>query len=315
MSKFAQFAIPKELILESQIIRELCHKRPHKVFILSLFNLSTYVFLSLVGFWINAWWLWAVILCFQGIIIAGFLGAVHEGTHGNLSSCARTNRLAGVFWSTLIFVNFTLYKYYHLKHHKYTNIPGDTEQPEQIGVFSNIRDYVLSFVPTGGFYIFFWRASIQSCFGRFPDFIRSEKARRAVQVDNMVLLLWLLLSATVTYWWTEYALLFYWCPLLISHPMLFGIGLPEHYGCAQSSDPKCNTRSTSSNFLLRWTNWYANYHAEHHLYPSVPSYNLPRLHLLIGKHFTFQERSFILFHLKLFWSLLQNSNKNPRAAR
>ena len=168
-------------------------------------------------------------------------------------------------------------------------------------------------VPWG--FISFWRMSIQACFGRFPDFIRSEKARHAVQIDNIALLLWLLMSASITYWWTEYALLFYWCPLIVSHPMSWWIALPEHYDCDQSSDPQCNTRSTSSNFFFRWTTWHGNYHAEHHVYPSVPSYNLPHLHSRIGKHFTFQERSFTLFHLKLIWSLLKNSNKKLSAAR
>ncbi|WP_460206185.1 fatty acid desaturase family protein [Scytonema sp. NUACC21] len=306
MSKVAQFAIPQELVVESKILQDLCKKRPHKVFIVSLFNLSTYFFLSLVGFWTNDWWLWAVIWCFQGMIISGFLGAIHEGVHGCFGSSDRTNHLAGVFWSTPVFINFTLYKYFHLKHHKYTNVPGDPEQPEEIKVFSNIWDYVLSFVRTSTFYILCWKMSVEACFGSFPDFIRSEKARRAVQIDNIALLLWLLLSATITYWWMEYALLFYWCPLIVSYPMSFLTILPEHYGCTQSSDPQCNTRTTSSNFFVRWVIWYGNYHAEHHLYPSVPCYNLPHLHSLIGKHFTFQQRSFTLFHLKLIWTLLKN---------
>ena len=305
MNKVAQFAIPPELLLESQVLQELCKKRPHKVFILSLFNLSTYVLLSLVGLWINAWWSWAIVWWFQGIILAGFLDVVHEGTHSNFSSSARTNRLAAVLWSMPILLNSTLFKYNHRLHHRYTNIPGDSEE-ERIPAFLNIWDYLLSFVQARGFYIFYWKVSIQSCFGYFPDFIRSEKARRDVQIDNIALFLWLLLIATITYWWTEYAILLYWVPFILNQLMFFWHSLPEHYGCAQSSDPQSNTRSTSSNLFMRWASWHANYHAEHHLYPGVPSYNLPRLHSLIGKHFTFHERSYTLFHLKLIWSLLKN---------
>jgi fatty acid desaturase len=37
------------------------------------------------------------------------------------------------------------------------------------------------------------------------------------------------------------------------------------------------------NPVSRWLYWNMNYHVEHHMYPMVPYYNLPRLHELI-KH-------------------------------
>lgn len=38
---------------------------------------------------------------------------------------------------------------------------------------------------------------------------------------------------------------------------------------------------------------HPNYHIEHHLYPSVPFYNLPKLHKLLIKDETFKSRAHI----------------------
>jgi len=120
-----------------------------------------------------------------------------------------------------------------------------------------------------------------------------------------MLLAWLFLLSGITALWPQQVLLGYWCPLVLYFPMVFFTSIPEHYGCDEGSDLLRNTRSLSSNFLYRYVFWNGNYHAEHHVYPAVPSYNLPRLHALIGNHFKCQERSYVLFHLKVIRGLLQ----------
>lgn len=305
VSNDAKRTIPAELVIEGAILQELCLQSPHKAIALLLFNLSTYVLLGLVGLWLNVWWLWPVVWWFQGMILYGFACAAHDCIHGVMGNSERTNRLAGIFFSVPIWFNFTLYKYFHFDHHKYTNVSGDSQ--EIVVIYSTLWDYASGFIIWVSAGATYWLiASVQACFGKFPSYIRSEKARRAVLVDSIVLFLWILLMTAVTCWWTEYALLFYWCPLIAGFVLVYLMAFPEHYGCTQSLDPSCNTRSIYSNFLVRWINWYGNYHAEHHLYPAVPSYNLPRVRALIGKGFKFQECSYILFHLKLIGSLLPN---------
>ena len=54
------------------------------------------------------------------------------------------------------------------------------------------------------------------------------------------------------------------------------VGLPENI-----ADHRLNTRTIYLNPVLRFLYWNMNYHAEHHMYPTVPFYNLPKLHALI----------------------------------
>ncbi|MBI1776687.1 MAG: fatty acid desaturase [Proteobacteria bacterium] len=53
-------------------------------------------------------------------------------------------------------------------------------------------------------------------------------------------------------------------------------GLPENV-----DDFRVNTRTIISNPILRFLYWNMNYHIEHHMFPLVPFYHLPKLHRLI----------------------------------
>jgi fatty acid desaturase len=292
-----------ENLIDSETLKELRRPDFFKTCLRSLFILSLYAFLGAVGIWWNVWWVWLIVWWFQGCIFGGFFNACHEGIHAYLGKSPLVNRLAGIFWSSPILLNFTLFKHFHLDHHRYVNLQGDPESPR---VFSNIWDYVQRLTGTS-LYIPFWIMTVRAAFGCFPGFIGSEKLRRDVHLDNIALLVWLLIIAIATVLWTDYTIRLYWIPLAVFFgPMEFLLGCIEHYGCDQEADVLCNTRSMTSNFLLRYILWNANYHAEHHAYPSVPSHNLPRLHLLVGDRFKFREQSYVLFHLKLIWGLLKS---------
>lgn len=300
MSEAAIRPVSGGLLVRKDVLRELSKKRSFGSLPLTLFNVGAYIILCLTGAWVNTWWAWPIVWWFQGFILSGFIGASHECVHGTFATGRRVNRIAGALWSSMILLNFTIYKHYHIEHHKYTGVPNDTETPY---VFRNLWDYVCS-LPETGFFVAFWSMSVNAMFGRFPHFIRTKSARRAVLEDVYVLFFWVLLTIGATIIWPK-LLLFYWCPIVFYFPMVFLTSLPEHYGCDEGPDLVTNTRSLSSNFIFRVIFWNGNYHAEHHVYPAVPAYNLPKLHALIGNQFKFREGSYVLFHLKLIKSLIR----------
>jgi fatty acid desaturase len=78
--------------------------------------------------------------------------------------------------------------------------------------------------------------------------------------------------------------------MLIGGPRLYGswhmilTGLLQHVGLADNvTDHRLNTRTVYMNPVSRWIYWNMNYHVEHHMFPMVPYYALPKLHELI-KH-------------------------------
>jgi fatty acid desaturase len=170
-------------------------------------------------------------------------------------------------------------------------------------------------MPTTAFFVSFWRMSCLALAGKFPHFVSSMQGRQDVRIDNLPQIAWLVIAALFTYAWPLPSLLFYWAPMVFYFPMVFLTSLPEHYGCDEGEDVTRNTRTIRSNWLFRTLFWNGNFHAEHHLYPTVPSHNLPKLHALIGDHFAFRERSYVRFHGRLILDLLLHRQANPQASK
>lgn len=78
--------------------------------------------------------------------------------------------------------------------------------------------------------------------------------------------------------------------LLIGGPRIYGCwhmvmtGLLQHGGLAEDVlDHRLNSRTLYLNPISRWIYWNMNYHVEHHMFPMVPYYALPKLHEVL-KH-------------------------------
>jgi fatty acid desaturase len=71
----------------------------------------------------------------------------------------------------------------------------------------------------------------------------------------------------------------YWIgPQLLGQPFLRLYLLTEHTMCSEDDNGLTNTRTTLTNGLVRLLMWNMSYHAEHHLYPSIPFHRLPAAH-------------------------------------
>ena len=114
----------------------------------------------------------------------------------------------------------------------------------------------------------------------------SPSARSASKVElggaiavNLALLTVLTLLG---YWWLYVAL---WVvPFFIWFPTITRIrNIAEHAVVPDNDDPFRNARTTRANLLWRAcvAPYWVNYHVEHHMYPGVPCYHLPRLRKLL----------------------------------
>lgn len=62
----------------------------------------------------------------------------------------------------------------------------------------------------------------------------------------------------------------------------FLCAVPQHYGLNPDiADFRQNTRTYTCSWLPGFYYWNMQYHLEHHMYPAVPFFNLPRLHELL----------------------------------
>ncbi|MEC7211585.1 MAG: fatty acid desaturase, partial [Pseudomonadota bacterium] len=73
--------------------------------------------------------------------------------------------------------------------------------------------------------------------------------------------------------------------------------LAEHAGCAEADgNMLLNTRTLLTAAPVRFLAWNMPYHAEHHSFPAVPFYALPRLHQAMKDDIRHLEPGYISFH-------------------
>jgi fatty acid desaturase len=237
---------------------------------------------------------------FGGFVLAGFLNAAHDCIHLKHLPSRRGNRIMGVVWCTPILVNFTVYRYQHLRHHHHTGEDGDTEPHV---VFPSVSAYVQALAGVA-----FWRHSIsrlaQSWTGTFPVTIDTEQRVRDARWDMYVLTGWLVLVVVLTAQFPRLMVFAYWLPLLFYAPAVQFLSLPEHYGLSANADAEDKVRSVRSNGIVRFFLWNANYHAQHHAFPSIPALNLHNFDMATNGQYGGQmENSYLQFHIKLIRSL------------
>lgn len=230
-----------------------------------------------LGLWIAlALPLWPIAIVAQGVAICFLFTLEHEATHKTPFKTLVLNEWVGRFCGLMILLPFTWFRYFHLAHHRYTNIPGkDPElgtggKPETWGEYARF----VSGLP-------YWWGMAQQTFGnalgRDPGrYIPSHAKRRVIIEARWMLVIYaaVVLSLVVT------PLLFWvWIlPCVLGQPFLRLYLLAEHGRCAFVANMFENTRTTYTNRVIRFLAWNMPYHVEHHSLPQVPFHKLPELH-------------------------------------
>jgi fatty acid desaturase len=217
----------------------------------------------------------------------------HEGIHRRLARAPWVNDwLARLTTAFPVFISLAKWRFIHLYHHQYTHTHDDPDRaiyaryPLAGKKFLRLllRDVCgLNVVATVKYFVDIPLVA--------PDFNRRLLgAARAVQYRRLAdmrafALFWAMSAAGGLYWaGGKAALLFilYWLvPYCTCTQVFFRIrGAIEHGNVPDPNNPYRQTRTYLIHPALGFffSPKRVNYHLEHHLYPSVPFYHLPRLH-------------------------------------
>ncbi len=229
----------------------------------------------------------------HGTVCAFTINAVHELIHG---TPFRDKYLNSFFCSIFAFVGWhNHYAFWasHTQHHKFTlHPPFDQEIILNPPKHFTIKD----FLEKGFLSPLQFISNIKNQFSIatlkvFPGW--QEKSfsettplnrNRAVKWSRFLLTGHLLITifCVVTF---QFELLF-----IISMTPMYGgwlfylINNTQHAGLVDNSnDFRKSCRTISLNPFLSFLYWKMNYHIEHHMFPGVPFYNLPKLHIAIRR--------------------------------
>lgn len=230
----------------------------------------------------------------QGVSLAFMFCAVHECVHRTAFANGRANDAIAWIAGCLSFYNSTFYRRYHKWHHRYTRIAG--KDPELLDLEpQNWAEYLwlLSGIP---WWIGKIKGHVKVALGQLEGcYYLPESSHESVIRSTRLQLggygAIALVSILSGHPWFLFT---YWIlPLAIGQPLLRFVLLAEHTGCTYNDNALANTRTTLTLWPLQFLMWNMPYHAEHHLYPSVPFHALPQAHTVLEKHFATVDSGYV----------------------
>jgi fatty acid desaturase len=221
---------------------------------------------------------WIPLALVQGFTIFNFTVLLHEVVHEAVSNrhSPLLTRILGVLYAFPSGISHLQFTRWHLDHHD--NLGSPTEDPKRshLSPKRNARWYKALYFTPALFFIYFRAARKEMA--TYPEALR----RRITRERNLTMLGHVAILSGL-WWWLGGAAMarVYAVPYFLVFPIAFALNrLGQHYYIDPSDPARWSTLVKSSlfwNFAFLWS----NFHLEHHYFPRVPFYNLPRLHRLL----------------------------------
>jgi len=224
---------------------------------------------------------WGLLLPVHGVLLVFLFTLEHEATHRTPFANAVLNEWVGRACGLVLVLPFDWFRWFHLAHHRWTNLPGkdpelDSAKPESKAQWL----WHVSGLP-------YWAAALRLMAtlvrGRVAGaYVPPGATARVVREARSMAVLYALALATLAF---SPLLLWLWIvPVLLGQPFLRLYLLAEHGDCPQVADMLENTRTTFTTRAVRYLAWNMPYHVEHHTFPTVPFHRLPELHRHMRDH-------------------------------
>ncbi len=217
---------------------------------------------------------------------------MHDGAHGRLYRSGLINDVVGqLFTAAPLFFSQDSYRKLHLKHHLNPLVPEDPDinliggYPIPKGSFARklLRDLCgISYFKFIGY--FFYKPRKKKSELSKPK-VHLETARLPIwfQALSVILINGILLGVLWAAGHPWYFFFFWFLPMMTVLQVLLRIrGIAEHAGYQPRAEQMlCSRTVVNPVQTFFFAPHRVNYHMEHHQYPSIPFYRLPRVHRLL----------------------------------
>lgn len=293
--------------IPAEEIRSLHQKRPALHFLVTA-GLYMALGVGIVGaLAFQRWYLWVPFSILAGFAIFNFTVLLHEVVHKAVfQRPGKWDRLLGYLYAVPSGISASQFTRWHLDHH--AELGSDENDPKRhhLSPKINARWFKLLYFTPALFVIYFRAAR------REASTYSEDKQRQIARERNLTIAIHLLVLLSLGLfagWWIAWKI--YIVPYFLVFPVAFALNrLGQHYDIEPDDPAKWSTLVRGSWF---WDVAYlcSNYHLEHHYFPGVPLYNLPRLQKLLRPFY--ESRGFRSHSYgELFWHYII-LNKKPHS--
>ncbi len=265
-------------LVPSEELRRLHRKRPWRHFLVAARQGAIFLLASW-GLWnASSPVVWIPLVLLQGLVFFDATVLLHEVLHRLVwqRPHPRAERILALAYASFTGLSATQFARWHLDHH--ASLGSSTEDPKRhhLSPRRNSRLVKLLYFTPALFPIYFRAARRETA--TYPAPLRSTIRRERLAATTLHL------GAAAALWAVGgpgVMLRVHLLPLLVGFPVWFAVNrVGQHYWIDPTDPARWGTlvRSTPVwNTLFLWS----NLHLEHHYYPAVPFYNLPRLQRLL----------------------------------
>jgi len=244
----------------------------------------------LSGLWLTMSWLswWTIPAAFVYGTLYGSTcdSRWHECGHRTAFASKRMNEIVYHLASFMALREPVSWRWSHNRHHSETIIVGrdpEIAYPRPIGRWKILAECFALISAKNEFAKYFANAR-GVLTPEEATYLPSRESRRAIFWGRVHLIVWLIVVALSVWQQTLLPLMLIGLPSLYGRWLMVATGITQHAGLAEDVfDHRQNTRTVLMNPVVRFLYSNMNYHLEHHMYPAVPYFHLPKLHRLIAE--------------------------------
>ncbi len=241
----------------------------------------------------------------QGLLLISLFHLMHECVHDTVFKQRWLNRLVAHVCGFVLFLPAIWFRHFHHAHHRFTQ-QVDKDPELSADKPSSLFQWLIHI---SGLMV--WRNALllllKALYQPVCEPYLKVKYRGSARLEMILMLGAYTLILFVSFVLGSTLLLYIWIiPLLLGQPFLRLYLLAEHTGCEAGINMLANTRTVLTCSIVRWFTWNMPYHTEHHVYPSVPFHQLPRLHRLMHTHLLEVSNGYTEFNVRYVKQLTNN---------
>jgi fatty acid desaturase len=266
---------------------------------LTVMAVSSYLWSTNMGHLSDRSYIALPALMLYGFSFAIMFAPLHEASHRTVFTNNRANDVLCWFAGLLSFYNSTFYRLYHKWHHRYTQLPDKDPELSDCKP-TNLKEYITE-ISGITWWIGKFRRHFLTAIGNLENcpFIPESSRAEVIRSSRLQLLVYAVAIAISIYFQQPWFITFWMLPLAIGQPILRFLLLAEHTDRPNTDNMLANTRTTLTLAPLRFLIWNISYHAEHHLYASIPFHQLGAAHAKLSSHFECVENGYINVHRQI----------------
>jgi len=264
--------------LSAEDLRRLHQKKPWLHALIAIMNVAAIAGSAIAIVHFDRWYFWLPFAFLAGFGVFDFTVLLHEVVHRAVlpASNDRAYRILGLLYAMPSGISASQFTRWHLDHHAGLGSYEEDPKRHYLSPKKNAR----------------WLKALYFTPALFPIYFRAAAKETATYEPEMQKLIARERSATILFQlailgaialiggpWIAFKL--YVVPVFFVFPIAFALNrLGQHYDINPDDSAQWSTLVKGSWF------WdpiflFSNYHLEHHYFPGVPFYNLPRLQKLL----------------------------------